>query len=209
MGGYAISAYGPTRFSVDVDLVFPSDQEAPASQWLDEAKVPYSRTYGRSRAFPALSKLRLARASLSGDFYFGGLRARETGSVVDYDWIAKASRRVEIQLTTGRLRRPIAVARPEALWVLKLLAGRSQDRSDLFSIATEPVSIPEIREKISEFDSPVERAHLRSVRDEVLRGDDYADALSRRELGSPKLPRNQKMWRQFQDRVVDVLRPID
>lgn len=111
-------------------------------------------------------------------------------------------------MTTGRLLRPIAVARLEALWVLKLLAGRSQDITDLFSIAPAPVNTLEIQEKISEYNSPAEREHLETIREAVLRGDDYADALSRRELGSPKLLRNQKLWKQFQERLEDILRPI-
>lgn len=96
VGGYAVSAYGPARFSVDVDLVFPISQEAAVSHWLDEVKVQHSRTFGKSDAHPVLSKLRLSRGLLAGDFYFGGLRARGTSSVVDYEWIARTPRQVEL-----------------------------------------------------------------------------------------------------------------
>lgn len=205
VGGYAVSAYGPGRFSDDVDLVFPSDHDSQVLLWLKESGIAARRTLVTSGAQAALSKLRISRGRLSGDFYFGGLRARETGSVVGFDWIAQRHRKVALLLLTGRLKSKVAVARPEALWVLKLLAGRKQDIGDLFSIAEEPVDATEVRDKLSEYDSPVEREFLMRGREAVDRQVGYADALSRRGLGSPKLPRNVKLWNRFRAIIDEVI----
>lgn len=207
IGGYAISAYGRARFSVDVDLVLSSDQKGSVTRWLATEHIDASSTFATKSGRRSLSKLRITRGKLSGDLYFGGLRARSTGSEVSYGWIAQDSRKMILTLTTTKLARPILVARPEVLWVLKLLAGRSQDITDLFSIAGESIDTEEIRKKLSDYSSPRERQFLLQVRGAVDRGDDFADALSRRGLGSPKLPRNARLWKEFRGLVGTVIRP--
>lgn len=207
IGGYAISAYGRPRFSVDVDLVLPSDQEGPVTRWLTAEHIDASSTLATQSGRHNLSKLRITRGKLSGDLYFGGLRARSTGSEVPYSWISKNPRPLRLTLTTTRLVRPTLVARPEALWVLKLIAGRSQDITDLFAIASETINTEEIRKKLSDYSSPRERQFLLQVREAVDRGDDFADALSRRGLGSPRLPRNVKLWEGFRGLVDSAISP--
>lgn len=207
IGGYAISAYGRARFSVDVDLVLSSDQEGPVTRWLAAEHIDASSTLATQSGHHDLSKLRITRGKLSGDLYFGGLRARSTGSEVPYSWIAKDPRPLRLTLTTTSLARPTLVARPEALWVLKLLAGRSQDITDLFTIAGETINTEEIRMKLSDYSSLRERQFLLQVREAVDRGDDFADALSRRGLGSPRLPRNVKLWEGFRGLVDSVISP--
>lgn len=205
IGGYAVSAYGPARYSDDVDLLFPSDQEGPASSWLARAGIHSTRTFEGREPSTKLTKLRVVQGQLSGDLFFGGLRSRATGSQVEYAWIAPGARQVTLSLLTSRLRQPVAVARPEAVWVMKLLAARRQDITDLFAIGSEPVNRAEIREKLATYSAKAERELLQRVRASVDRGDEYVDALSRRGLGSPKLPRNLKAWAKFQKIVDDVI----
>ena len=207
VGGYAISAYGPARFSDDVDLTFPYRQEESTTEWLGEAGIRAKRTFEFHGLNGPLSKLRIAHGLLSGDLYFGGLQSRETGSIVDGDWISVHSRPIVLSLTTSRASRPIAVARPEALWVLKILAGRSQDVTDLFAISSVPMAVEEVSRKLSTYDSVRERYFLEGVRRRVDRDEDYLDALSRRGLGSPKLARNLTAWNKFKALIDDVISP--
>lgn len=206
IGGYAVSAYGPARYSVDVDLVFPRDGESSVLEWLQREGIPAERTFEHGTGAAALTKLRIAQPVLSGDLYFGGLLARGTDSRVDYAWIAQRPRRIMLNLRSMRLSRPIPVARPEAIWVLKLLAGRSQDITDLFAMASAPVNLDEIREQLASYGSSIERTFLADVRSAVDRGDQFLDALSRRALGSPRLTRNVRAWGEFRQ-IVDTVIP--
>lgn len=207
MGGYAVSAYGPARFSDDVDLALPYDQEESTVTWLSAVGISARRTFEAHLGRRSLSKLRITHGQLSGDLYFGGLRSRGAHSIVEHGWIATRSRILVLSLTTGRSSKAVAVARPEALWVLKILAGRSQDITDLFAISSVPVDVAEISSKLSTYDSAKERSFLADVRRRVDGDDDYVDALSRRGLGSPKLPRNVSAWRRFRAMVDEVISP--
>ena len=91
---------------------------------------------------------------------------------------------------SGKTLHRIPVARPEALWLLKLQAGRDLDLTDLFAISGEPVDLTEVRE---EFERLGTRTLVDKLQMVIARLDDrklYADSLSRRGLGSPESLRN-------------------
>ena len=93
--------------------------------------------------------------------------------------------------------------------MLKLLAGRSQEITDLFAIATEPDRTDEIREKLRSYETSAERTHLARVRDRIDRREEYVDALPRRGLGFPKLPRNIRSWTNFRSIVDELVSAAD
>lgn len=198
IGGYAVSAYGQPRFSVDVDLVFPVDSEPRVRRWLGTKKIPSKETLSLKTPTLRLSKVRVSHAPFSGDLYFGAVRAREHGATVPYRWIRRGAREMRLALLAGRTRAAVSVARPEALWALKLLAGRLQDVSDLFALSRVPFDPEDVRHELTRFtDSPVQSA-LRRTASRIARGDDFADALSRQSLGSPRDERNRAAWSAFQ-----------
>jgi hypothetical protein len=207
IGGYAAAAYGPPRYSVDVDLILPAASRGPVESWLRAMGVKRRETLRIRSAIGRISKLLISHGLVSGDLYFGGLRARESGVVVDYEWIAQRPTRQRLTLMTGATQGPTPVARLEALWALKLLAGRSQDITDLFAISERTVDSSEIRSKLQTLRSPQIRSHLRRVASRVGTDKEYLDALSRRGLGSPTDPRNRRRWGRFKEHLTDCLPP--
>lgn len=204
IGGYAVAAYGPPRFSVDVDLVLPVGSSADANEWFDANRVHHKRTLEFEGPAGKVTKLLIRRDLLSGDVYFGGLRARETGIVVDYEWIARSPRLQRLSLTTVITRNPILVARVEALWVLKLLAGRAQDLTDLFAISGWQFDHMEVRDKLEQLADKNTRAHFRRVRSRLDSEKEYKDALSRRGFGSPTATPNRAMWARFRRLTIEL-----
>jgi hypothetical protein len=207
VGGYAVLAYGPPRFSVDVDLVLATNLKPKLEAWLKEEGLSYRTTFSADYPPERISKLRVEGDRVSGDLYFGGLRSRGSGAFVDYDWISLRPRSIPLNLTSGSVRSPVPVARPEALWVLKLLAGRSQDITDLFAISGEKVSGSEVLEKFGSLNDAATRQELERVIRRIRSGADYVDALSRRGLGSPKLPRNVRSWQAFVAKATKLVPP--
>jgi len=205
IGGYAIAAYGPPRFSVDVDLVLPRDMGAMARSWFKEEGVDCRETMGVKGAAGPISKLLISRGLVSGDIYLGGLRARESGVIVPYEQIARKPTTDRLPLTTGSTQAPFPVARPEALWVLKLLAGRPEDLTDLFVISERSVDSSEISSMLSALSGRQVTSHLRSVASRLDSDKEYRDALSRRGLGSPTDAKNQKLWAKFKRQALGYL----
>jgi len=205
IGGYAISAYGPPRYSEDVDLVLPFDQLASIEAWLSAEGYSQKMTLGSRQIRGSLPKLRIEKGSITGDLYFGGIRSRETGTRIQYEWLAESSRERILRLKSTSTSRPVALARPEVLWVLKLIAGRPQDLTDLFAINREPMDDSAVTEMLSRLRTPALAAKFERIEAKMSSEIEYADALSRRGLGSPESPRNRAEWSAFRARVALIL----
>lgn len=205
IGGYAAAAYGPPRYSVDVDLILPGGRRTQVLSWLTDNGVKFRETLKVRAVVGLISKLLVSHELISADLYFGGLRARESGAVVDYGWIARRPNLQRLALTTGTTRGPISIARPEALWVLKLLAGRPQDITDLFAISGWAVDSSEIRAELEALRAPQVRSHFQRVASRLGTDKEYLDALSRRGLGSPGDLRSQNRWRKFKEQAMGYL----
>ncbi len=205
IGGYAVAAYGRPRFSVDIDLVLPSGQRQDVESWFAQEGIRSKETLRAGKTGREISKLLISRDLVSGDLHFGGLRARETGAIVEYDWIARRPRRARLTLTTGSTHLPLSVARPEALWVLKLLAGRPEDLTDLFVISEWKVDPSDIASELKRLEDSRVRSHLNGVASRLATDKEYLDALSRRGLGSPTNPRNQNLWTKFKRQALAYL----
>lgn len=206
IGGYAVAAYGPPRFSVDVDLIFPVAALEYTRKWLRMEGVDSKETWRPAGARPPWVKLLIERDLLSGDLYFGGLRARDTGALIDYEWLALRPTATRLALTTGISGAEFPVARAEAIWVLKLLAGRPQDVTDLFAIFQWPVNLTEVGEKLKQLRDKRVEVGLKRLSNRLLSDKEYQDALSRRSLGSPANARNLSLWSKFKSDVISVLR---
>lgn len=197
IGGYAVAAYGAPRFSVDVDLVLPAAAGPGAIAWFKSSGVESRKTFSVQHGGETWSKLRIHRDLLSGDIYLGGLQARASLAQVGYDWLSRKPTMTRLVLTTTSTRRPVRVARAEAIWALKLLAGRPQDLTDLFAISAWPMDPSEVRSKLQSLLERRVHAQLERVGERLSRDVEYRDALSRRAMGRPTDPRNQRVWSSF------------
>lgn len=205
IGGYATAAYGPPRFSVDVDVVCPITTLAATGTWLESVGWSVRRTLEVPRADQRWVKFRVHRGAMSADLYFGGLRGRDRGEVVDYDWIAARPTVTKLRLLSGSTSTLIRVARPEAIWVLKLLAGRAQDLTDLFAMRMQPIDLEEVRMKLNDVEGIHGQDFVASLKAKLADQKTFRDALSRRELGSPKDARNVADWDAFRTLVQSIL----
>jgi hypothetical protein len=201
IGGYAVAAYGPPRFSVDVDLILPQSALGPTRRWLATEGFSDKLTMGSESNAGSLRKLRARRGDVSSDLYFGGVRARESGAEVPFQWLADRPRSMRLRLRTLTTRGEVRIVRPEALWVLKLLAGRSQDLSDLFAIRDQAIESSEVLSMLASLTAPQLLTTVDRVSKLLESPGLYRDSLSRWGLGSPGLPRNRTAWKAFVQRT--------
>jgi hypothetical protein len=205
IGGYAVCAYGPPRYSSDVDIVIPFGSATQIRAWLgnrgfqlEKHTTPNSQNYeGQVERFRS--------EDVTLDLLAGAVRDRDAQVDIPANWVADRSRAVRLQTVSAGTRVPIPIARPEALWALKLQAGRDSGISDLFAIAEEPVDIDEVAREFRDLRSESLVRKLHSVRVKLDDSKLYADALSRREFGRPSDPINRRRWARFITQVDRIL----
>ena len=208
IGGYAISAYGPPRYSVDVDVVIPAASASGIRSWLRKigfgltaTAVPNPQNYeGRVERF-------LSNA-VTLDLLSGAVRDREAMVEIPERWISKRCRRMVLETLSGKTSHPIPIARPEALWALKIQSGRDLDLTDLLVISDQPTDFGEVRQLFEQLATDSLSRKLRSVLSKLGERRLFEDSLSRRQLGSPSNPQNVKRWERFISRVESVVGPL-
>jgi hypothetical protein len=206
VGGYAVAAYGTPRYSVDVDIVASRATRDVWMDWLTAHQLKAQRAHRISS--PVTSTLEVQRweyDAVTLDLMIGGVRDRESGSVIPELWLLQNPSTVRLRLLSGPLATPIEVVRIEGLWAMKLLAGRPHDLTDLFSIMDQKVNLLEVRRFFSQALQLSLKEKLSTVLAKVTGPKLYADALSRLRLGSPDLRTNSIRWKRFTDMVVDAL----
>jgi len=147
IGGYAVNAYVPPRFSIDCDLVviggFPDVEATLRSSGFAKAEagdVPYG------------NYVRYVRESekVSFDLLVNSVMDRATGIVFGKELFEKYSKK---RVTVGRatpIRIEVKIADPELLFAMKFVSGRKQDIRDIFMLAGESLNWDVTKEIISE-----------------------------------------------------------
>ena len=208
IGGYAISAYGAPRYSMDLDVVIPAESALAIRSWLRKVgfvltshAVPNPKNYeGQVERF--LSK------EVTLDLLAGAVRDREAMVDIPEKWISKNCRRTVLEILSGKTSHPIPIARPEALWALKLQSGRDLDLTDLFVISDQPADLGEVRQLFEQLATDSLSRKLQRVRSKLRERRLFVDSLSRRQLGSPDSPQNAKRWERFVSRVESIVGPF-
>jgi hypothetical protein len=206
VGGYAVAAYGQPRFSQDLDFVLPEGRKDEIVPWLETHNFQVRRPINPGRGFQSSTRLMLGDFSI--DLMFGYVRDRDTGTRVEEEWISARARSVRLTLLNRSTRTPVIVARPEALWLLKLIAGRDQDLADLFAISEEPIDESEVRVALETLLNPRLEAKLGRVVSRLKSKKIYSDTLSSRALGKQSDQANILAWSRFLRRVASIL-PVD
>ena len=142
IGGYAVSAYGPPRFSVDLDLVLKPSALAAVRGELRSMGFKKDTEWRGGDVFEGRSEcwtLGAGQLPISADILIGGISDRVSGATHSYESLrGRSSRR------TVRGLDPLSVARPlvpdrEVLIALKLEVGRLIDLRDIAILAGESV----------------------------------------------------------------------
>lgn len=209
IGGYAVVAYGPPRYSDDVDVVIPKSATLPVREWLEtEGLRIMRRSVPNPENFDGqVERYRLSPVTL--DLLTDAVRDRDAKVDIPESWISKGARRTKLVTLAGRTSVEVPIARPEALWALKLQAGRPRDISDLFAIAETPFDAAEVEALFLKLRTSSLVEKLQSVRSKLKDRKTYVDSLSRRQLGRPTDPANVRKWSRFVSLIDRIIRPLE
>jgi hypothetical protein len=115
IGGYAVCAYGPPRYSSDVDVVIPFDAAVQTRGWLESRgfqlekhSIPNPQNYEGQ-----VERYRSEEVTL--DLLAGAVRDRDAQVDIPASWVADRSRAVRLKTVSAGTRVSIPIARPEAL----------------------------------------------------------------------------------------------
>lgn len=203
IGGYALAAYGAARYSDDVDFVIPAESKSEITEWIGERGFRDVRGRATGARDGFAGALRYSKERVTLDLLIGFVRDREARADVSEKWISLRPRRTKLDLLSGSVRTLVRVARPEALWALKLQAGRDQDLSDLFAISKEPVRAEEVRDLFSDLTSEWLTAKLARVKAKLESPKLYEDSRSR--LGLKDSESARAAWSSFRNRLCDMI----
>lgn len=201
IGGYAVAAYGHARYSDDLDIVIPISALVPLKRWLEEEGFE-SVIYPDDIEFNYAGKVpRWQREDITIDLLPGVVRDRKAKVDITEDWLTRDVRSIRLTTRTSATSIKVPVVRPEAIWALKLQAGRLQDLSDLFAIQDTPIDPSEVLDIYKQLWCESMAAKLKIILARLDEPKTYADILSRLERGSPDWKRNQTAWRRFRGMV--------
>ncbi len=138
IGGYAVSAYGRPRFSVDLDFVLPASEVTRFRGILgrlgfreDEATKPAPVFAVRFERWAKGS----GASSVSVDLLIDGVYDRRTGVVQTYDTLKHRATRRLVTGVTPTSSAEFAIPDAEALIALKIPPGRNADLRDIATLA--------------------------------------------------------------------------
>lgn len=166
IGGYAVSAYGPPRFSVDLDLV------------LREPTVPKVRTVLRRFRFRRVANWEggavfAGRAErwaqgvgplpFSVDLLIGGVSDRVSGATHAYPEVRRGARRRRIRGMDPSSVAEATVPDREILIGLKLEVGRLVDLRDIAILSGEPLDLGRLGAFLRRASVEVLEAHTRRL----------------------------------------------
>lgn len=145
IGGYAVNAYVPPRFSIDCDLVvFDKISEI--------SKILGNRGFEEAEKgdIPHGEYIRFVRREnkVSFDLLHNSVFDRETGIVFEGELFKKYSKE---RVTVGRtnpIRISMRIADPELLFAMKFVSARRQDIRDIFMLSGIEVDWDLIKELI-------------------------------------------------------------
>jgi nucleotidyltransferase AbiEii toxin of type IV toxin-antitoxin system len=199
IGGYAIAAYGAPRYSDDIDLVVPSNSRGATEAWLTEQGFEDAKRVRAKSTQVFEDALRFSRDGVSLDLLVGYVRDRDARVNIPESWISLRPRHERLVLLSGRVGRKVPIARPEAMWAMKLQAGRDQDLTDLFAISNEPVNEQEVRSLFESLMVPSLAEKLRAVQRKLAAEKLYLDSRSR--MGLRESPELRARWMRFREQV--------
>lgn len=143
IGGYAVNAYVPPRFSIDCDLVLLDDPKIVEAAL---KRCNFSKTETGDVPYGNYMRYFRENEKVAFDLLVNSVLDRDTGIVFESALFKKYSK---FRTTVGRanpIRIEIRIVDPELLFAMKFVCARKQDIRDMFMLAGENLN----RELIAE-----------------------------------------------------------
>jgi len=173
IGGYAVNAYVPPRFSIDCDLVVIGGGKEVEAQLQEQG-------FRKSQVKDPAGYIRYHRGAekIAFDLLFGSVLDRQTGVSFESELFERLSSR---RTTLGRIsstRITMRIANPELLVAMKFVSGRKQDVRDVFMLVGTRLELNEIYNLISIKCSPeLITKRTGEFRKMVVGSQEYRDSL--------------------------------
>ena len=204
IGGYSILGYGTLRYSTDLDLVIPKEAAETTKEWfrfkgfsLEKTARPNPQNYDGGY-------LRYSKEEVTVDLLIGSVRDRDARVDIPEKWITKQPTMYKINGLNSQTTIQVPLVRLEALWALKLQAGRSQDISDLFSVSNRKFYETEVIEIFRELKCSSLVEKLESTKRKLRDPKTYSDIRSALHLKDNT--RLQKEWEAFITTVEGIVK---
>jgi hypothetical protein len=135
VGGYAVSSYGLSRFSVDLDIVIPGDELSYFKKLIDKrgfvldkqkVDLEYEGKFERYN-----------KGLVSVDLLINTIQSRQTGYSYPFDYVFKNSKMREVIGWDPTVKARIRVPMKEMLIALKIHSMRSADKRDIIMLCYE------------------------------------------------------------------------
>lgn len=174
IGGYAVNAYVPPRFSIDCDLVVLGKTGSIEAVLKDNGFEQ-----AESGDIPYGSYIRYLRKkeNVSFDLLVNSVLDRNSEISFGADLFKKYSKS---RITVGRetpIRISLKIADPELLFAMKFVTGRRQDIRDIFMLSGESVDLETVGKIIlSKCSKKIIENRIELIR-KSIRSKDYRDSL--------------------------------
>jgi hypothetical protein len=135
VGGYAVTAYGFPRFSVDLDITIPESEVPFFKELITENGFILSKTkedLSYSGRFE-----RYEKNLVSIDLLINGIESRQTGYFYSFDYIFKNSQLRETSGWDPANKVKARIAKKEMLLAMKIHSMRTTDKRDIIMLCYE------------------------------------------------------------------------
>jgi len=165
VGGYAVNAYVPPRFSIDCDLIVFRGVTEIKKMLL---KNGFEETEKGDVPHGEYIRFMRKRERVSFDLLINSVLDRESGIVFEGSLFKKYSRE---RFTVGRanpIRIRLRIADPEMLFAMKFVSARRQDMRDIFMLSGTELNWNLIREIVkNRCDEKIIKDRVRLMRSKV------------------------------------------
>lgn len=205
IGGYSILGYGTLRYSNDLDLAIPNKPSEEIIRWFTNEGFMVEKTAKINPQSYDGSFVRYQREEVTVDLVIGAVRDRDAQIDIPAVWIRERpvlQRIIGLNYST-KLRVP--PVRLEALWALKLQAGRGQDIFDLYSVFNRKFSHSEVIDLFQEKSCRSLTTKLEITRKKLQETKTYSDLMSALQIKDNE--KNREDWKRFTSTVENILDP--
>lgn len=203
IGGYSVLGYGTLRYSTDLDLVITKDSSGEVIRWFTQNEFLVEKTAKPNPQNYDGSFVRYQKEEVTIDLLIGAVRDREAQIDIPAGWINKEPILQKIVGLNYSTEIEVPLVRLEALWALKLQAGRDQDLSDLYSVFNRKFVHKEVIDLFNSFKCQSLELKLKATKEKLHDPKIYQDVRSKLQLKDNE--KNLKDWRRFITTVEEII----